>query len=120
MGNFEAFIGDYMEYKNRRFTTSEKSKGIVAIVAAATGTVLGIWGLISLTTLLTSMAIPGINLISGALGVTITPAMIFQGLKIIAKDDSWSKMDHQSRMNIIAAIVFFQCLFTLDISSLMD
>lgn len=116
MKNFEAFISDYMEYRSSFFSVSQTTTGVAAILAAAGGGVLGVFGLIKLGLIIVSVStsvIPGINALLAPLGIYVSIPMIKYGVMALARDDSWSRLDKTTRMNIIAGIVFFKDLLRL-------
>ena len=120
MGNFEAFLEDYVKYRTKKFSKWQATQGAASIIFAATGVALGAYALWQLGTFVFCTVIPGLQGIAAAIGITLTPQVIACGIRSIAQDDSWSKMDYDTRMNIIAGIEFFRKVLSLDISGLLD
>ena len=121
MGNFEAFIDDYMTYKTREFTAKQTTVGLASVIAAGTGTAIGVFSLIKLGLFVASVGssvIPGINALGAPLGIMVPPYMIMHGLRAVARDNSWSQLDQSTRFNIIAGVCFIERFITLDFNNL--
>ena len=120
MGNVEAFLEDYVTYRTRKFSKWQATQGAASIIFAATGVALTGYALFQLGTFVFCTVIPGLQGIAAAIGVTLTPQVIAYGVRSLAQDDSWSQMDFDTRMNIIAGIDSFRRVISLDISGLLE